>query len=36
MEDPYRYVLAIISNGEVEYWDSTNSRMSELPNEIKN
>lgn len=32
---PYRYVIAIVSNGEVEYWDSTNSRMSELPDEIK-
>lgn len=32
---PYQKVLVIIMNGEVEYWDSTNSKMSELPDEIK-
>lgn len=31
---PYQKVLAIIMNGEVEYWDSTNHRMSELPDEV--
>lgn len=34
-ESPYQKVLAIIMNGEIEYWDSTNSRMSGLPDEIE-
>lgn len=32
---PYQRVLAIIMDGEVEYWDSTNQRMSELPDEVE-
>ena len=35
LESPYKYVIAIVSNGEVEYWDSKNCRMSELPDEIE-
>lgn len=33
-QEPYQRTLAIIMNGEVEYWDSNNKRMAELPDYI--
>lgn len=34
-EPPYRDVIVMINKGNVEYWDSTNSRMSEIDDEIE-
>ena len=32
---PYKNVIAILNKGNVEYWDTTNNRMSKLPDEIE-